>query len=669
MLVPCFRRGSRAVRRARPSFELLEDRTVPSTFTVLNLADSGTGSLRQAILAANASAGADTILFAAGLSGTLTLSSGEMSITDDLALAGPGASQLTVSGNQLSRAFRISGSTTDVAVSGLTIADGLATGRTALGGGIFNDGGHLTLTAMTFIGNQVVGDDHPHAAAGGGAVASVYGATLAVTGCTFTGNGSVANRRSEGGAVLSDVGSTLTVGSSQFAGNQSLALVDNHERSFWFGGFGGAVATLGGGAATFSATTFTGNRALGGAGEPGRDGVIAQAGAINNAVSLLAEGLGALAGTLQIDQSTFTENEAVGGAGGPSVGGSAGGSGGYGLAGAVYNDVGGRVTITDSAFAGNRSRGGVGGHATGTAHGGTGGVAAGAAIVSFRGHLIVRGSTFVENRASGGTGGSSQEQGGTGGRARGGAIHTPGFDGYFPPGEEAVTELEHVTFLRNQASGGAGGDGGAGTGGNGHFGRGGALSVNVGTLIVRHCLLDSNTASGGQGGAGATPGRGHHGVGGGISNGEPVETVGQQVRNFLFVSDSTLTNNRAIGGAGSVGGFGRGGGIDNAGRATATIIGTLIADNQAVGGSGTVTGGDGIGGGLYNEVRSDVTLRGCTVTSNQALGGSGPTAGRGIGGGIYNTPGGTVWVDVLTLIFANNASTSEDDVFGILTPL
>ena len=157
------------------------------------------------------------------------------------------------------------------------------------------------------------------------------------------------------------------------------------------------------------------------------------------------------------------------------------------------------------------------------------------------------------------------------------------------------------------------------------------------------------------------------GIEGGISNGEPGDVLGRPPRNFLFLSDSTLTNNRAVGGAGSVGGLGRGGAIDNGENATATISGTLIGDNQTFGGSGTVTGGDGLGGGLYNEIRSDVTLCGCTVTGNQATGGNGPTAGRGIGGGVYNTPGGTVWVDALTLIFANDASTSEDDVFGILT--
>jgi hypothetical protein len=41
----------RALSRVRPSLEALEDRTVPSTFTVATLADSGPGSLRDAVKA------------------------------------------------------------------------------------------------------------------------------------------------------------------------------------------------------------------------------------------------------------------------------------------------------------------------------------------------------------------------------------------------------------------------------------------------------------------------------------------------------------------------------------------------------------------------------------------------------------------------------------------
>ena len=47
----------------------------------------------------------------------------------------------------------------------------------------------------------------------------------------------------------------------------------------------------------------------------------------------------------------------------------------------------------------------------------------------------------------------------------------------------------------------------------------------------------------------------------------------------------------------------------------------------------------------------------------RAVGGS---AGLGLGGGLYLAPGGVASADPWTLIFANDASTSDDDVFGIL---
>jgi hypothetical protein len=58
------------------SAERLEDRTVPSTFAVLNLADEGAGSLRQAILNANAHVGADVIDFE--VAGTIRLTTGPL---------------------------------------------------------------------------------------------------------------------------------------------------------------------------------------------------------------------------------------------------------------------------------------------------------------------------------------------------------------------------------------------------------------------------------------------------------------------------------------------------------------------------------------------------------------------------------------------------------------
>ena len=57
-------RRTRAVapsRRLVPRFEALEDRTLLSTFHVLNLGDAGDGSLPAAVLAANENPGADVI--------------------------------------------------------------------------------------------------------------------------------------------------------------------------------------------------------------------------------------------------------------------------------------------------------------------------------------------------------------------------------------------------------------------------------------------------------------------------------------------------------------------------------------------------------------------------------------------------------------------------------
>ena len=65
-------RQSRREKRAHKSryrrlwLEFLEDRTLPSTYHVLNTLNSGLGSLRQALLDANAHAGTDTIQFSIG---------------------------------------------------------------------------------------------------------------------------------------------------------------------------------------------------------------------------------------------------------------------------------------------------------------------------------------------------------------------------------------------------------------------------------------------------------------------------------------------------------------------------------------------------------------------------------------------------------------------------
>src|SRR5258708_21560999 len=78
-----------------------------ATLTVTNTNDSGAGSLRQAT--ADAMPG-DTINFAA--TGVITLTNGELLVTNDLTVLGPGATNLAVSGNNSSRVLEVSSTAT-----------------------------------------------------------------------------------------------------------------------------------------------------------------------------------------------------------------------------------------------------------------------------------------------------------------------------------------------------------------------------------------------------------------------------------------------------------------------------------------------------------------------------------------------------------------------------
>src|SRR5207249_3468714 len=129
-----------------------------TTRTVTSLADSGPGSLRATIAA---SADGDTITFANGVTGTITLTSGEMVIGHSVTMTGPGAALLTLSGNASSRVFNILSGTV-VSMSGVSVANGRTTGADATtisaagdaeGGGILNNG-HLTLSHCVLSGNQ-----------------------------------------------------------------------------------------------------------------------------------------------------------------------------------------------------------------------------------------------------------------------------------------------------------------------------------------------------------------------------------------------------------------------------------------------------------------------------------------------------------------------------------
>ena len=211
-----------------------------STFAVTNLNDSGPDSLRQAITDANANAGADTILFVNGLTGTIALTSALPNLTEDVTLSGPGAKLLTVArssaaGTPAFRIFTIDAGTATpptVRISGLTLANGLiATADTAsvkyYGGGVLSNKANVTFTDCAISGNSIslptythfefdlLGYANPPFGYGGGVYN--YQGSMTLTRCTVSSNSVTA---AGGGGGLGSEGGTLTLTGCTLSGNQ-----------------------------------------------------------------------------------------------------------------------------------------------------------------------------------------------------------------------------------------------------------------------------------------------------------------------------------------------------------------------------------------------------------------------------------------------------------------
>lgn len=244
----------------RPQLEVLEGRDVPSTLTVTSAADSGPGSLRAEITAAN---NKDTIVFAPSLNGqTITLTSGELDITKNLTIQGPGAGQLAISGNRQLvlggpgyygfRVFEVDSAT--VTIAGLTITDGYANVNASPtsggGGGILNHGGKLTVNNCSLTNNY---------ADFGGGIVNGWAGTLTVSGCTLTRNQFTATaNQMGGGAIFNYYGSAATVSNSTISGNSGPA---NTGQTYGANSYGDGGGIYNGGSMTLSGTTVTDNNA------------------------------------------------------------------------------------------------------------------------------------------------------------------------------------------------------------------------------------------------------------------------------------------------------------------------------------------------------------------------------------------------------------------------
>ncbi|MBD6621187.1 hypothetical protein FNW02_37200 [Komarekiella sp. 'clone 1'] len=201
-----------------------------ATFNVSNTNDSGTGSLRQAILNANALTGKDWInfdgVFADSIADTITLGGSSLSITDDLTINGTGANLLTVSGNNNSRVFEINSGTTSEIV-GLTIANGYISEDVPGGAGILNSG---TLT----LSNSIINGNIAESANGGGIFNS---GTLKLS------HSNISNNRSQGfygGGGIFNRG-TLIIDNSNIKSNSGGQLIGSEGSG---GIFNSGTATL-----------------------------------------------------------------------------------------------------------------------------------------------------------------------------------------------------------------------------------------------------------------------------------------------------------------------------------------------------------------------------------------------------------------------------------------
>ncbi len=191
-----------------------------ATFTVTKTADTADGvcdadcSLREAVVAANATADNDIISFASIFNSpqTITLGGTDIIITNSgsLSINGPGATKLTVTGNVLSRVFT-NNTGSNATISNLRVIGGngssaVASGR---GGGIYNTAATLTLNNLVIEGNV---------STNGGALSNAGTATLNVVNCAISTNSATGS----GGAIQNFSGNNfLNISGSSIYGNTS----------------------------------------------------------------------------------------------------------------------------------------------------------------------------------------------------------------------------------------------------------------------------------------------------------------------------------------------------------------------------------------------------------------------------------------------------------------
>ena len=272
-------------------------------------------------------------------------------------------------------------------------------------------------------------------------------------------------------------------------------------------------------------------------------------------------------------------------------------------------------------------------------------------LFAYRGILNVENLTIADARAVGGAGGNGI--GGGGGAGLGGGLFVA---------EGADVTLNGVTFVRDAATGGAGG----GDTGNGDYAGGGGLGGPGGTGsgstggggggVGRGASGSSGFASGLAGGPGILPGAGSGAAGttseGGGGSGGPSAGGGGSgnARGGGGAGASGIAGAFGGGGAGHVtggqGGFGGGGG--GGGNGDGENVGggggfgggggaTGFGTNGAGGGGTQGDGGGGLGAGgdIFVQQGGTLVVQGGSLGNGTVAGGSGANQGDAFGSGLF----------------------------------
>jgi hypothetical protein len=295
-----------------PRLHALEDRTLLNTYPVTNLADSGDGSLRQAILDADQAGGDNAITF--GVAGTLTLESALPDVSTNLLLEDLGPARLTVQRDLSPGTPDFTILTVDpnvtVTISGLTLTNGSG----FYGGGIFNDGGTLTVQFCSIAGNT---------AWRGGGILNL--GDLTINASTLSGN----STDNEGGGIANF--GPLTIDHSILTGNE--------------GSIGGAIYNFESASLIVHYSTLALNDAsFGGAIANNSGTVLVDSSTVASNTAAIGGGIGnSYGGTVTVVNSTFNGNVAT-----------------HAEGGGIANEEGAALYVIDSTVAGNAAASGGG---------------------------------------------------------------------------------------------------------------------------------------------------------------------------------------------------------------------------------------------------------------------------------------------------------------------